>query len=147
MAAPNDSNVRIISGEQAQALTEAIVACEADHDDDHAVDQLVAGISSILGVAAIVFCRGADSWSAVSPRAPHSLSASLAPSLDRALASAEAAVSRRIGGEDWTILRGSDQAPHVALTVQGDWTRSANLLIRIARLIQLKLDRAGERAS
>ena len=146
MAAPNDSNVRIISDEQAQALTEAVVACEADRDDDHSVEDLVAGISSILGAAAIVFCRRGDAWSPLSPRAPHPLTASLAQSLDRALAS-DAAVARRIGGEDWTMLRGSDQAPRVALVLQGDWTRSAHLLIRIARRIQLKLDRAGELAS
>jgi diguanylate cyclase (GGDEF)-like protein len=146
MAAPNDSTVRIISDEQAQALAEAIVACEADQDDDHSVGELVASIRSILGAAVIVFCRRGDAWSALSLRAPHPLASILAQSLDRAVAS-DAAVARRIGGEDWTVLSGGDQGLRVALTVQGDWTRSANSLVRIARLIQLKLDRAGERAS
>jgi diguanylate cyclase (GGDEF)-like protein len=144
MAAPNP-NVRSISDEQAQALTEAIVACEADQDDDHPVNELVAGIRSILGAAVIVFCRRGDAWSAMSPRAPHPLTSSLAQSLDRALASD--AVARQIAGEDWTLVRGSDQELRMALAVQGDWTLSANPLVRIARLIQLKLDRAGERAA
>jgi diguanylate cyclase (GGDEF)-like protein len=145
MAAPNDSTVRIISEEQAQALTEAIVACETDRDDDHSVAELVAGISSILGTVVIAFCRRGDAWSTVSPRASHPPASGLALSLDRALAS-DLVVARRIGGEDWTLLRGGEQALRVALAVRGDWTRSANSLLKIARLIQLKLDRAGERA-
>src|SRR5882724_7714100 len=131
MAGPNDSNVRIISDEQAQALTEAIVAGEADLDDDHSVAELIAGISSILGTAVIAFCRRGDAWSTVSPRASQAPASSLAQSLDRALAT-DLVVARWIGGEDWTLLRGGEQALRVALAVRGDWTRSATSLLTIA---------------
>ena len=147
MNAPNDSNIRILSTAQAEALTTAAGVCEADHDPDRSVRVFVSRASAIFGADVLVFCRRGGGWSDIAVKQPsHPLAGSVARALDQG-PSREAPVARRIGGEDWTLVRGSDEAPAVALAVQGDWTLSAKLLFVIAGLLQMKLDRVGTRAA
>ena len=143
----NDSNIKILSTAQAEALTAAVVVCEADHDADRAVRVFVSRACEIFGADVLVFCRRGGVWSDVAPRPPGRLVAErVARALDQG-SSREAPVARRIDGEDWTFVRGSDEAPEVALAVRGDWTLSAKLLFVIACLLRSKLDRVGTRAA
>ncbi len=48
---------------------------------------------------------------------------------------------------EWTVVRGDDSDPRLALAIRGDWTFAGNPLAAIARLVQAKLDRAAEAAS
>ncbi|MCU1383995.1 MAG: hypothetical protein JWL71_2692 [Acidobacteria bacterium] len=145
MNASNDSNIRILSPAQTQALTAAAVACEGDQDADRSVRLLVSRARAILGVDVVVFCRRAGVWSEVAAQpSSHPFARSVESSLDQAR---EALVAQRIGGEEWTLVLGGDEAPRAALAVQGDWTLSAKPLLLIAGLLRRKLDREGTRAA
>ena len=147
MNAPNDSNIRILSAAQAKALTTAAVVCEADHDADRSVRVLVSHARAILGADVLVFCRRGGVWSDIAVhQSGHPLAGNVARALEQE-PSPETCVARRIGGEDWTLVRGGDAAPVVALAVQGDWTLSAKSLISVAGLLRRKLDRVGTGAA
>lgn len=147
MNASNDSNIKILSTAQAEALTTAVVVCEADHDADRSVRVFVSRASAIFSADVLVFCRRGGLWSNVAAlQAGHGVAGRVARALEQT-PSREAPVARRIDGEDWTLVRGSDEAPEVALAVRGDWTLSAKLLLVIACLLRRKLDRVGTRAA
>ncbi len=69
MASPNDSKIRLLSDEQAHALTEAIAACEASPDAESSVDALLTRVGAILRAEALVFRRRGDVWSDISRQA------------------------------------------------------------------------------
>jgi diguanylate cyclase (GGDEF)-like protein len=146
MASPNDSKIRLLSDEQTHALTEAIAACEADQDAERSVDALLTRVGAILPADALVFRRRGDVWSDISRQALRASISSLAQSLAHTQPPAHA-VARRIGKETWTVVRGGDSDPRLALAIRGDWTSAGNSLAAIARLVQAKLDRPAEAAS
>jgi diguanylate cyclase (GGDEF)-like protein len=140
----HDTNVRTVSDDQAHALAAAIASCEADPDGDRSVAVLATRTSAILGAVLLVFCRRAGTWSEIASRTTTPFASGVGRALNDAVPP-DASTVRRIGGEDWTLLRGNDRAPHVALAIAGDWTLAAQPLLAVAALIRTRLDRAGAR--
>jgi diguanylate cyclase (GGDEF)-like protein len=136
-----DSQVKIVSEEQAHGLASAALDYDIENDRDRPAARLAARASAILRADFVIASGAGGAWSVVGAgHAQHPFASRDTLALFDALEPGVAAV-RRIGGEDWTLLTyGRDTL--AGLAVEGDWTLSPVPLFTLASAVATRLDRA-----
>ena len=142
MHRPRDSNIGIVSDEQAHALVAAGFDYDEDNDRNAPENWLANRVSEILRADFVILSRKVGGWTVVGGvHAYHPFAPGPALSAFDALHPSLATV-RRIGGEDWTLLRASRQGSVTALAIEGDWTLSPSPFLKLADVIASRFERS-----
>jgi diguanylate cyclase (GGDEF)-like protein len=135
MRSRGDSNIRIVSEEQAYALASAALDYGAEADPEGRAGRLASRVSAIVAADVVILARAGGAWSVVAA-APghHPFTSSEALASFEALTAGIAAV-RSVGGEDWTLLTSVHYPAVVALAIQGDWSLSPAPFFHLASVV------------
>jgi diguanylate cyclase (GGDEF)-like protein len=135
MQSRGDSNIRIISEEQAHALASAAFDFAAQTDRRRRGARLASRVSAIVAADFVILTRAAGPWAVVaaSPGQHPFASADALASFD-ALTPGIAAI-RDVDGEDWTLLTSVRYPAIVALAIQGDWSLSPAPFFHLASIV------------
>lgn len=146
MSQRGDTNIKIVSEEQAHALAGAALDFEVEDDRDRPALRLAARASALLKADFVILSGTTGSWTILGAgHDQHPFASPDARALFDHLASGVTAV-RRIGGEDWTLLSGVGDT-RVALAIEGDWTLSSAPFFNLAHVIGARLERTRTKGS
>jgi len=134
MQSRGDSNVRIVSEEQAHALSAAALDYSADIDRERRAGRLATRVSAIVAADVVLLARAADGWAVVAAAGHHPFTSSEALAAFDSLTAGIAAV-RTIDGEDWTLLTAVRYPAVVALAIGGDWSLSPAPFFHLASVL------------
>jgi diguanylate cyclase (GGDEF)-like protein len=124
MRSRGESNLRIVSEEQAHALASAALEYGTEAGRPNRAEWLIARVSAILSADVVLLTHAGGYWTIVTA-APgdHPFTSRGALDLFDGLTAGLAAV-RTAGGQDWTLLTSGRDSGGVALAIAGDWTMS-----------------------
>jgi len=147
MQSRGDSNIRIVSEEQAHALASAALDYGAATDREARAGRLASRVSAIVAADVVMLARAAGAWSVVAA-APgdHPFASIDALASFDALTAGIAAV-RHVNGEDWTLLTSVRYPAVVALAIQGDWSLSPAPFFHLASVVGETTERTRDEAA
>jgi diguanylate cyclase (GGDEF)-like protein len=135
MQSRGDSNIRIVSEEQAHALASAALDYGAETDRRRRAARLASRVSAIIAADFVILTRAAGPWSVVAASpGPHPFSSAAALASFDALPPGIAAV-RHVDGDDWTLLTSVRYPAIAALAIQGDWSLSSAPFFHLASIV------------
>jgi hypothetical protein len=135
MQSRGDSNIRIVSEEQAHALASAALDYGAETDRRRRAVRLASRVSAIVAADFVILTRAAGPWSVVAASpTQHPFSSSEALASFETLTPGIAAV-RHVDGDDWTLLTSVRYPAIVALAIQGDWSLSPAPFFHLASVV------------
>ena len=135
MQSRGDSNIRIVSEEQAHALASAALEYGSQTDRRRRASRLALRVSAVVAADFVILTRAAGPWSVVAASpGPHPFASAEALASFDALTPGIAAV-RHVDGEDWTLLTSVRYQAIVALAIQGDWSLSPAPFFHLASVV------------
>ena len=146
MRSSGESNLRIVSEEQAHALASAALDYGTEAGRPNRAEWLIARVSAILSADVVLLTSAGGHWTIVTAAGDHPFTSRDALNLFGDLTAGLAAV-RTAGGQDWTLLTSARHSGGVALAIAGDWTMSPAPIFHLVDVLTETSNRPAAQAT